>query len=169
MGAGLDPTIGTGTSAGGRTVDVVVVGGGLAGLTAAATAAGDGRSVVLLDGRPGGNRAATETVGRFLFNRGGHALYRKGAGRPVLARLGVRVTGSRPPLRGGMGRRGDVVDRLPLGPVTAARNRLVSRRGLTRLARVAGGDAAVAARPSWPTGPRPPGSTSWASRVTSAS
>ena len=48
MGAGLDPTIGTGTAAAGRTVDVVVVGGGLAGLTAAATAAGDGRSVVLL-------------------------------------------------------------------------------------------------------------------------
>jgi phytoene dehydrogenase-like protein len=139
MGAGLDPTIGTGTTAGGRTVDVVVVGGGLAGLTAAATAAGDGRSVVLLDGRPGGNRAATETVGRFLFNRGAHALYRKGAGRPVLARLGVQVTGSRPPLRGGMGRRGDVVDRLPLGPVTATRSRLVSRRGLTRLARVLAG------------------------------
>jgi phytoene dehydrogenase-like protein len=139
MGAGLDPTIGTGTAAGGRTVDVVVVGGGLAGLTAAATAAGDGRSVVLLDGRPGGNRAATETVGRFLFNRGAHALYRKGAGRPVLARLGVQVTGSRPPLRGGMGRRGDVVDRLPLGPVTATRSRLVSRRGLTRLARVLAG------------------------------
>ncbi len=139
MGAGLDPTIGTGTAAGGRTVDVVVVGGGLAGLTAAATAAGDGRSVVLLDGRPGGNRAATETVGRFLFNRGAHALYRKGAGRPVLARLGVQVRGSRPPLRGGMGRRGDVVDRLPLGPVTATRSRLVSRRGLTRLARVLAG------------------------------
>jgi phytoene dehydrogenase-like protein len=139
MGAGLDPTIGTGTAAGVRTVDVVVVGGGLAGLTAAASAAGGGRSVVLLDGRPGGNRAATETVGRFLFNRGAHALYRKGAGRPVLARLGVQVSGSRPPLRGGMGRRGDVVDRLPLGPVAATRGRLVSRRGLTRLARVMAG------------------------------
>jgi phytoene dehydrogenase-like protein len=139
MGAGLDPTTGTGAAAGDRTVDVVVVGGGLAGLTAAATAAGAGRSVVVLDGRPGGNRAVTETVGRFLFNRGAHALYRKGAGGPVLARLGVQVTGSRPPLRGGMGRRGDVVDQLPLGPVTVARSRLVSRRGLTRLARVLAG------------------------------
>jgi glycine/D-amino acid oxidase-like deaminating enzyme len=139
MGAGLDQANGTGTAAGDRTVDVVVVGGGLAGLTAAATAARAGRSVVLLDGRPGGNRAVTETVGRFLFNRGAHALYRKGAGRPVLARLGVQVTGSRPPLRGGMGRRGDVVDQLPLGPVTMARSRLVSRRGLTRLARVLAG------------------------------
>ena len=146
MGAGLDPTTVTGTAAGDRTVDVVVVGGGLAGLTAAATASGAGRSVVLLDGRPGGNRAVTETVGRFLFNRGAHALYRKGAGRPVLARLGVQVTGSRPPLRGGMGRRGDVVDRLPLGPVD-------SRPQPARLAPRAhpagpgaGRDAAVAAR-----------------------
>ncbi len=139
MGAGLDPTTVTGTAAGDRTVDVVVVGGGLAGLTAAAAASGDGRSVVLLDGRPGGNRAVTETVGRFLFNRGAHALYRKGAARPVLARLGVKVTGSRPPLRGGIGRRGDVIDRLPLGPVAAARNRLVSRRGVIRLARVLAG------------------------------
>ena len=122
-----------------RVVDVVVVGGGLAGLTAAATAAGAGRSVVVLDGGPGGNRAVTETVGRFLFNRGAHALYRKGAGRRVLAGLNVRVTGARPPLRGGMGRRGDVVDRLPLGPVSLARSRLVSGRGLARLARVMAG------------------------------
>lgn len=122
-----------------RRVDVVVVGGGLAGLTAAATAAGAGRSVVVLDGHPGGNRAATDEVGRFLFNRGGRALYRKGPGRPVLARLGVRVTGSRPPLRGGMGRRGDVIDRLPLGPVSLARSRLVSARGLARLGRVLAG------------------------------
>jgi glycine/D-amino acid oxidase-like deaminating enzyme len=139
MGAGLDPTSGTATAAGDQTVDVVVVGGGLAGLTAAATAARAGRSVVLLDGRRGGNRAATEPVGRFLFNRGAHALYRKGAGRPVLARLGVQVTGARPPFRGAMGRRGDVVDRLPLGPVSAVSNGLVSRRGLARLTRVMAG------------------------------
>ncbi|HET9558379.1 MAG TPA: hypothetical protein VFS70_14660, partial [Actinomycetota bacterium] len=68
-----------------------------------------------------------------------HALYRKGAGRQVLARLRVPVTGARPPLRGGMGRRGDIVDALPLGPVSAVRGRLVSRKGLTRLARVLAG------------------------------
>ena len=50
-------------------VDVVVVGGGLAGLTAAAAAAAAGRSVRLLDGHPGANRAATDHVGRFRFNR----------------------------------------------------------------------------------------------------
>jgi len=130
MGAGREST---------GTVDVVVVGGGLAGLTAAATAARAGGSVVLVEGHPGANRASTERVGRFLFNKGAHAFYRRGAGRDVLGRLGVAVTGSRPPLRGGMGRRGDVVDRLPLGPVSLARTSLVSARGLARLGRVFAG------------------------------
>jgi phytoene dehydrogenase-like protein len=120
-------------------VDVVVVGGGLAGLAAAATAAAAGRSVRLLDGHAGANRAVTDHVGRFRFNRGGHALYRKGAGRPVLARLGVEVTGKMPPLFGARGRRGDVVERLPLGPVSALGGRLVPRRGMARLLRLAAG------------------------------
>jgi phytoene dehydrogenase-like protein len=120
-------------------VDVVVVGGGLAGLTAAAAAAAAGRSVRLLDGHPGANRAATDHVGRFRFNRGGHALTRKGAGRPVLARLGVEVSGRMPPLLGAHGRRGDVVERLPLGPVSTLRGRLVPPRGMARLLRLAAG------------------------------
>jgi phytoene dehydrogenase-like protein len=120
-------------------VDVVVVGGGLAGLTAAATAAAAGRSVRLLDGNPGANRAGTDHVGRFRFNRGAHTLARKGAGRPVLARLGVEVSGKMPPLSGARGRRGDVVERLPLGPVSALRGRLVPRRQVARLLRLAAG------------------------------
>ncbi len=115
--------------------DVVVVGGGLAGLTAAATAAAAGRSVLLLDGHPGANRAGTDQVGRFLFNRGAHALYRKGAGRAVLGRLGVSVSGKLPPVLGGLARRGDVVDRLPLDPVSLVRTRLLSARGKVRVAR----------------------------------
>ncbi|HKY66227.1 MAG TPA: FAD-dependent oxidoreductase, partial [Acidimicrobiales bacterium] len=71
--------------------DVLVVGGGIAGLTAAATVAAAGRSVLVLDGRPGANRASTDEVGGYRFNRGAHALYRTGAGRAVLDRLGVRV------------------------------------------------------------------------------
>jgi phytoene dehydrogenase-like protein len=119
-----------------RDVDVVVAGGGLAGLTAAAVAAGAGRSVLVLDGRPGGNRAATDEVGRFRFNRGPHALYREGAGRAVLARLGVTVSGGKPPQAGLLGRRGDEVGLLPAGPGSLVRSRLVSRRGKLRLARL---------------------------------
>lgn len=119
--------------------DVVVVGGGLAGLTAAATAAKAGRSVLVLDGRPGANRGATDQVGRFRFNRGPHALYRTGAGRAVLARLGVAVSGSPAPTSEVFGRRGDQVGPLPSGPVSLVRSPLVSRRGKVRLARVLAG------------------------------
>ncbi len=119
--------------------DVVVVGGGLAGLTAAATAAAGGSSVLLLDAHPGAHRAVTDQVGRFRLNRGAHALYRTGAGRVVLRRLGVAVHGRRPPLTGALGRRGDIVDRLPLGPVSMARGRLVPARGMARVAGVLAG------------------------------
>lgn len=120
------------------TRDVVVIGGGLAGLAAAATAAGSGRSVLVLDGHPGANRAGTDTVGRFRFNRGAHALYRRGAGRSVLRRLGVGVSGKLPPLFGAKGRRGDVVDRLPLDPVSIARTRLLPAGAKATLVRELG-------------------------------
>jgi phytoene dehydrogenase-like protein len=119
--------------------DVVVIGGGLAGLTAAATAASGGGSVLLLDGHPAANRAGTDLVGGYRFNRGAHALYRTGAGRAVLKRLGVPVRGRLPPLVGGYGRRGDVVDRLPLGPMSAVRTRLAPAGAAARLTRVLAG------------------------------
>lgn len=56
--------------------DVVVVGGGLAGLAAAATAAGTGASVLVLDAHRLGGRALTDEVDGYRFNRGAHALYR---------------------------------------------------------------------------------------------
>ena len=80
--------------------DVVIVGAGLAGLAAAATAARSDADVVILDvGSPGG-RARTNAQDEFRFDRGPHALFRGGAGRRVLARLGVRPATHIPPLRG---------------------------------------------------------------------
>jgi phytoene dehydrogenase-like protein len=123
-----------------ETFDVVVVGGGLAGLTAAATAAGRSASVLLLDVRsdPGG-RAVTDEVGCFRFNRGAHALYRTGAGRPVLDRLGVRVTGSPPPLKGALGRLGDEVGLLPQDVGSLLRTRLLDTRDKVLVARALAG------------------------------
>jgi glycine/D-amino acid oxidase-like deaminating enzyme len=112
--------------------DVVVAGGGLAGLTAAATAAGGGRSVLVVDAAAAGGRAATDQVGRFRFNRGAHALYRGGVGRPVLDRLGVVVRGAAPPVKDAQGRLGDKVGLLPGGPVSLLRTSLID--GRTKLA-----------------------------------
>lgn len=79
---------------------VVVIGAGLAGLAAGATAARAGVPVVILEARSVGGRASTEVREGFRFNRGPHALFRGGPGRRVLSRLGIRTTGHSPLLRG---------------------------------------------------------------------
>jgi phytoene dehydrogenase-like protein len=70
--------------------DVVVVGGGMAGLTVACYLARAGLNVTVFEKAPElGGRAATQNVNGFLFNRGGHALYTGGAASRVLKELGV--------------------------------------------------------------------------------
>jgi glycine/D-amino acid oxidase-like deaminating enzyme len=79
---------------------VVVVGAGLAGLAAAATAARAGAPVLVLEARSPGGRARTDVQEGFRLNRGPHALYRGGAGRAVLGRLEIRPAGHMPSPRG---------------------------------------------------------------------
>ncbi len=69
---------------------VAVVGGGIAGLTAASYLARAGTNVTVFEKapEPGGRAATLESAG-FLFNCGGHALYTGGAASSVLAELGV--------------------------------------------------------------------------------
>ena len=98
--------------------DVVVVGGGLAGLTAAAVIAESGKSVVVREKRGvlGGDSASVVRDG-FTFNQGPHALYREGPAERVLSTLGVKIHGGQPPTKGRLvfGGRTEIA---PAGPVT---------------------------------------------------
>lgn len=99
-----------------RDVDVVVVGGGLAGLASAAYLARAGRSVVVLERSSQlGGRAITQQQNGFSFNLGPHALYRQGAAAKVLRELGVPFSGDRPPAAGRALYRG-ALHRLPISP-----------------------------------------------------
>lgn len=120
-----------------RAADVVVVGAGLAGLAAAATAARSGRRVVLLDAHAPGGRAQVDRRDGFTFNRGPRALYANGPGRAVLDGLGVSTTdGSRPALGRSAAMRGGELHVLPQGFASLVRTRVVGaseKPGLTRL------------------------------------
>lgn len=84
-------------NAGADSTDVAIVGGGLAGLAAAALLARGGRRVTLFERAPAlGGRAATHERRRFRLNQGPHAFYRTGAAPAVLRDLGVRSRGAMP-------------------------------------------------------------------------
>lgn len=75
----------------------IVIGGGLAGLTAAATLAKAGRPVTVLEAAEHiGGRARSRRRDGFSLNLGPHALYRTGGGAAVLRSLGVRPRGRMP-------------------------------------------------------------------------
>jgi phytoene dehydrogenase-like protein len=77
---------------------VVVVGGGLAGLAAAAYLARAGRPATLYEmSHALGGRAATRIEDGFAFDVGIHALYTGGAASEVLSDLGVDFSGGTPP------------------------------------------------------------------------
>src|SRR5215467_8642321 len=76
---------------------VMIVGGGLSGLTAAAILARAGYAVTVFEkaGALGGY-ASSKQHGAFTFNLGAHAFYLGGAGEKLLSELGVRYRGSPP-------------------------------------------------------------------------
>ena len=108
---------------------LVVIGAGLAGLTAAATAARAGKEVVVIEAHREGGRARTDQRGGYLFNQGPHALYRGGPAWRILRALGVAHHGHNPPLRGMRGvRDARLVPLLRSGQVTTLTTRIATGR-----------------------------------------
>jgi phytoene dehydrogenase-like protein len=119
--------------------DLAVVGGGLAGLTAAAAAARLGRSVVVLEraDAPGG-RAATHVRDGASLNLGAHALYRGGHAFRILRDLGVPFTGRVPDPGRSRLYVGDAGYAAPTGAVSLLASRLLTLGEKWRLARFLG-------------------------------
>ena len=119
--------------------DVVIVGAGLAGLTAAAFAARSGARVTVLERTEEiGGRAATHDEDGFRFNVGPHALYNGGPSTDAFAELAVPLSGRRPPASGGLAYDRGGLHALPGGFVSLLMTDLLSLAGKLELARVLG-------------------------------
>src|SRR5215212_3148534 len=109
--------------------NVVVVGGGLAGLAASIYLARGGRTVTLFEKRRAlGGRAVTHLRHGYRFNLGPHAFYRGGAGASVYRELGIPVIGKMPKPRA-MALLGDEEYRLPTTWLSLLTTSLLSLRG----------------------------------------
>ena len=118
--------------------DVVVVGAGLAGLTAAATAARAGHSVRVIEARSSvGGQARSSTHGGFTFNRGPHALYLGGPAERILRGLDVDLRGGKPPVKGRLVFEGEL-EIAPAGPSTLLRTKALSPRGKLAIGKLLG-------------------------------
>lgn len=117
--------------------DTIVVGGGLAGLTAATRLAQAGRRPLLLERHTElGGRARTDDLDGWRFNQGAHALYRNGVGHAILRELGVEPDGEPAPLAGARLAIGDRTTPLPLGASSLIRTQALRGAGRAQFAKL---------------------------------
>ncbi len=108
--------------------DVIVIGGGLSGLTASLLLARGGKRVTLVERAPQlGGRALTQHQDGYSLNLGPHALYRGGHALRVLKQLGIQPRGGLASTRGVVGR-GTELFQLPAGPGALLTTRLLDGR-----------------------------------------
>jgi glycine/D-amino acid oxidase-like deaminating enzyme len=118
-----------------RNFDVIVAGGGIAGLLAAAFASRGGASVLLLEASPAfGGRARTRIVSGYHFNQGAHAYYRGGFLDEALQDLGVTITGNVPTLAAGFFVTDNQLHRAPFSAAGLAATTLLSDREKSEMA-----------------------------------
>jgi phytoene dehydrogenase-like protein len=121
------------------TLDLAVVGAGLAGLAAAALAARRGKRVVVLEkARTIGGRAGTQVKNGFFFNQGPHALYRGGPGIRLLRSLGIEPKGGMPDIAGSFAVDRGRLHTLPGGFVSLLTTGLLSLAGKIEFGRFLG-------------------------------
>jgi phytoene dehydrogenase-like protein len=118
--------------------DVIVVGGGLAGLAAGATAATAGASTLVLEAHDLGGRARTAVKGPYVFNMGPHAFYLGGPGATVLRGLGIQPHGSRAPFPHYRLWKDGVGHRVPSGPASLLRTSVMGSRAKAQFAKLLG-------------------------------
>jgi len=120
--------------------NVAVVGGGMAGLTAANFLARAGFSVTLFEKSSAvGGRARTDLERGFHFNLGPHALYAGGAAIGILRELGVNFQGRPPATSGGFAIDRGAKHTLPVGPISLLTSGLFGLGAKLETARLLGG------------------------------
>ncbi|HEV7919300.1 MAG TPA: FAD-dependent oxidoreductase [Thermoanaerobaculia bacterium] len=116
--------------------NVIIVGGGLAGLAASIYLARAGKSVTIFEKkRQLGGRAITHLRHGYRFNLGPHAVYRGGGAMAVYRELGIALRGGNPKARG-FALYGGERYRLPAGPFSLLFSGLLGAKGKLEAAAV---------------------------------
>ncbi len=136
-------------------MNIAIIGGGVAGLTAALLLARDGKTVTVYEqANTLGGRARTREIEGFQFNMGAHAVYRKGIAARTMKELEIALAGDIPPINyHSKIRINNKIEMLPASPrallQSAALSPTQKLNWLTGLVKVMRADAEAARTVRW--------------------